>query len=184
MFEGLKKPRCRPWPTSWRNGAAATTWGGVGRAKLRPPSLDETATTVLYQQARYSLWLHRPGWECAWYSWWTSAAIRCPSVVQVAAIQLASSNAAGSASSCDGRGELQSSFSLSKAGPLSVRFSVCIANSTSSPPASRKTRAGTSGTSLLLQESRLGVNTISGAPTNVTAASGGSAAAPGNGQRP
>jgi hypothetical protein len=60
MFEGLKKPRCRPWPTSCRKGAAATTCGVFGRGKLAPPSLEVIASTVLYQQARYSLALHRP----------------------------------------------------------------------------------------------------------------------------
>ena len=39
MFDGLKKPRWRPWPTSWRKGAAATTSGFDG-AKVVPPSSE------------------------------------------------------------------------------------------------------------------------------------------------
>lgn len=51
MFDGLKKPRCRPWPTSCANGAAATTSGSaaaevraaVDRAKSEdavPPAFE------------------------------------------------------------------------------------------------------------------------------------------------
>ena len=47
-FDGLKKPRWRPWSTSCRNGAEATTT--AGRAKSAPPSRDCTSSTVLNQQ--------------------------------------------------------------------------------------------------------------------------------------